>query len=182
MNKKIVFFLLSLPIMLLTGGCDKSKTYAELLQEEKDAINKELEGKEVIDSEPQDDNFNTNAFYALEDGVYMRVLDPGNLEIKAEAGDEVNLRYKRKNLFTQEEDKTFFYREATLVYGSPALNGLGEGLEMPLKYVGLDAEVELIVPSKMGINAEISAVVPFLYTIRYTKIGVPRSQTGNSIN
>lgn len=176
MNKSFIFLLFSFSFLLLGSGCDKSKTYAELLEEEQDAINKELQGKEVIPSAPQDDNFNTNAFYTLDNGVYMRVLDPGDLSVKAEAGDEVNLRYKRKNLFTQEEDKTFFYREATLIYGSPSLNGLGEGLEMPLKYVGLDAQVELIIPSKMGINAEISAVVPFLYTVRYTRIGVPRSQ------
>ena len=44
-----------------------------------------------------------------------------------------------------------------------------EGVQVPLIYLPLDCEVNLIVKSQMGRYDEISTVIPFLYNLRYFK-------------
>lgn len=168
MKRIFAFSVMIMTMLIGWSSCDNSKTYAELLAEEQDAINAELNGKTVIKSPPSGDVLELGVFYALDNGVYMEVLVPGDLKVKASKGDYVNILYKRKNLLTGVQDNNGgnWYR-ATIRYGSSYEHGFGEGIEAPLKYVGTDSEVVVIIPSKQGPKSEISAVVPFLYTVRY---------------
>ena len=43
----------------------------------------------------------------------------------------------------------------------------GAGIQMPLHYLGIDCEVNLIVKSQYGRSDEISYVIPFFYHLRY---------------
>ena len=78
--KKLVFLFLS----LLTAGslfqaCDNSKTYAEMLEDEKNAVNKFIKDKRIqIISQDEFEKNDTvtdlirNEYVALSDGVYMQ--------------------------------------------------------------------------------------------------------------
>ena len=45
----------------------------------------------------------------------------------------------------------------------------GYGMQMPLKYLGVDCEMNLVVKSQYGWTGEISSVVPYMYHLRYFK-------------
>ncbi len=45
----------------------------------------------------------------------------------------------------------------------------GEGIQLPLLYLPIDCEVNLVIKSQMGRSDEQTYVIPFFYNIRYFK-------------
>ena len=45
----------------------------------------------------------------------------------------------------------------------------GYGVVLPLVFVGIDSEINLLIKSRKGPYSEIADVVPYLYNIRYFK-------------
>ena len=43
---------------------------------------------------------------------------------------------------------------------------------MPLNYVGMESEVNIVIRSQYGLSSEISQVMPYVYNMRYFKQGV----------
>ena len=43
----------------------------------------------------------------------------------------------------------------------------GYGLQLPLTFLGVDSEVNLVIKSQYGWASEISSVIPYLYHVRY---------------
>jgi len=87
MKKLIPLFLLSLTCSLIFQACSDSKTYAEMLEEEKDAINKYIKDKNIkviTVSEFEKNGNKTNAdpdvneFVQLSNGVYMQIENYGD--------------------------------------------------------------------------------------------------------
>ena len=175
-------FLLYSFVLLVAGfvsnGCSDDKTYVEKLADERKAIQKFLADKQTSSTLPEDGNFDPNIYYSLGDGVYMQVENAGDLNRMAEAGAIVLFRYKRTDLFTMEttdvnwnvssEDSD--YQPAILYYQTTTSSSYGEGIQLPLKYVGEEAVVQVLVPSKMGSSVDEGNVIPILYLIRYTSI------------
>lgn len=181
------------PIIMLLGlalgltSCDDSKSYAELLQDENQAVNKFLVQYRVVDNIPDDGKFEIGPdapFYRLdeENNVYMQVLSAGTDE-KPEKNDRVYFRFTRYNMFyyvvggdntllgTGNADgmnnaSTYFLFDNLTVSESTQY---GTGIQMPMKYLGYNAEVNLVIKSQYGPTDEISYVVPYLYHIRYFK-------------
>lgn len=54
-------------------------------------------------------------------------------------------------------------------YTSSSSSQYGSGIQLPLYYLGLDCEVNLVIKSQLGIQDEISYVIPYVYNIRYFK-------------
>ena len=166
-------------IVLLTGifsSCDKNKTYAELLKQEENAINKFLDSYQIAEVPADGKSFITTdgkwddtsaPFYALDDGVYMQVVATGDMEDKAKTGEEVQIIADRTNLITMvaQSSITGSFRYG---YSSPYLY-FGYGIEKPLKYLGVNSKVRLVVPSKQGTQSEATAVQPILWDITYRK-------------
>ena len=178
---------------LLTGAiafssCDDSKSYAELLTDEAHSINRYLADHRVINSLPANNEFEVgpNApYYRLdEDGnYYMQVLNPGTNtpDNKVEYDEEVYFRYTRYNLH--------YYKDGELPAGEGNASNVaignysfrfqntslqstlqyGKGIQMPLMYLPIDCEVNLVMKSVGGPDAEVASVVPYLYNIRYFK-------------
>ena len=100
--KKLVFLFLS----LLTAGslfqaCDNSKTYAEMLEDEKNAVNKfikdndirvisleEFERDTVTASKEAGDGY--DEYVAFSNGVYMQIVDRGGKEEGEDGGEVIN--------------------------------------------------------------------------------------------
>ena len=86
MKKLSILFLLVFGLGLMFQACDNDKTYAEMKEEEREAIKRfiELEGIKVISEdefEAQDSttNVSNNEFVLFsESGVYMQVVEKGN--------------------------------------------------------------------------------------------------------
>lgn len=169
-------------------GCNDSKTYAELLDEEASYINSYLANQKVSYEQPVDSNFKYQVgpdapYYRLdEDGnLYMQVLNPGTPGNMAKYDDLIYFRFTRYDLrYYLPESKKF-----TMQYGNETDMGIvnpsfrfqnfmledtskwGIGIQYPLTLLPVDAEVNLIVKSAWGFTQEEADVVPYVYHMRY---------------
>lgn len=176
-------------LAFLLAGCRDGKSYSELLRAEDVAVNWYLAQNRVETRVPADSVFETGAeapFYRMNsDGtVYMRVVNPGS-DVKPKKGDTVYFRFMRQNikyLFDgtntsagegNSEDMSSGLGGMHLVFGNTVLTSTtqyGEGLQVPLRYLGYDCEVDLIVKSPLGFGAEISSCNPYVYnSLKYFK-------------
>lgn len=170
-------------------SCNDSKSYAELLREEDVSVNWYLAQNRVETQIPEDSVFEVGKdapFYRMNsDGtVYMRVLNPGNSQ-KPETGDKVYFRFMRQNIKYlhsglntssgegNSEDMASGLGGMNFIFGNQTLSSTlqyGEGIQVPLKYLGYNCEVDLIVKSTMGFSADITECNPYIYNgIKYFK-------------
>ena len=114
-----------------------------------------------------------------EGNVYMQVINTGDRKNnKAETGENIYFRYSRIDLKEYETgadgtlsgnqntpttSSSFYFNDYTY---STSYNW-GTGLQMPLYYLGVDCEVNLLIKSQYGVTDEISMVMPFVYHVKY---------------
>ncbi len=179
-----IFAAVAAAAMAFTS-CSDGESYADQLNDERHATNHFLAHYRVVDHIPADTVFEVGTdapFYKLdEDGnVYMQVLRyTKHSADSAKTSQNIYFRYYRYNLLTlyssqewsgsgnendMSQDPSYFqYNNYTM----PQSSSWGYGVQMPLKYLGVDSEVNIVVKSQYGKSDEISYVVPFLYHIRY---------------
>ena len=177
--------LCAIAFTLVASSCNNTKSYAEYLADERQAVNHYLSGFRVINNVPEDSVFECGKdapFYKLDsDGeVFMQVITPGDRVNNAPKHDQqIFFRYLRTNLLYlwQGYDVTpegnandmsyyptwFRYNNYTFETSSQ----YGRGIQMPLDYLGIDCEVNLVIRSQYGITSEIGEVMPYLYNLRY---------------
>ncbi|MCH5222476.1 MAG: DUF4827 family protein [Muribaculaceae bacterium] len=185
------YIIISLLFFLICeAGCDKSQSYSELLRDEEQAVNWYLADQNVmmeVPSDPKDIITYQEAgedapFYRLDaDGyVYMQVVT-ADFEDMVDEGDVVYFRFSRDNILFLYQDiesaptgnsdflaygpASFVYKNTTL----PSSYTWGTGIQMPLKYVGYNSEVNLVLKSYYGFYDEQSSCVPYLMNLRYFK-------------
>lgn len=182
LNKIIPVLSLAAAAMIATG-CNDSKTYSELLNDENAYTNAFLADQRVVNTIPEDNKFEVgeNApYYRLdEDGqLYMQVLDAGTPDNMVKDDELIYFRYTRYPLAYYVDGK-FTYSdgndEATgsnysFRYGNYESNSsysAGVGVQAPLEYLPVDCQVNLVIKSQYGKPGEMSNVQPYLYRLRY---------------
>lgn len=181
-----IFIAAALCVMIGLCSCDDNKSYAELLDDERIAVNKYLATQRVENEIPADTIFEVGEdapYYRLEPegNVYMQVLKAGSRNNMAEAGDKIYIRFMRSDLLywsnygasyiegngnnMAADPRYFIYKD----YSVSSSYELGYGLQLPLEYVGIDSEVNIIIKSQYGFSSEISYVNPWIYNVRYFK-------------
>lgn len=188
-----LLMLLALAGAALTS-CSKTQSYSELLKEEEQAVNWFLAQKKVELQVPADSiSFQTGKdapFYKLdEDGyVYMQVISKGDLDPqgkpdnRVEAGDLVYFRFSRENLKSLYEgntpvtggnsDNLLTGENTSFVYKNTYMTSStqwGTGIQMPLRFFGYNCEVNLILKSYCGFQADQTYCYPYLINVRYFK-------------
>lgn len=167
-------------------ACSDSKSYSELLSDENHCVNAFLAEHRVVDGIPADSVFEVGVdapYYAIDEdrNVYMQVLEKGDDE-RAQKDDKVYFRYIRYNLqnyvvgsddnvgagnaIDMTSQATFFLFENQTVNESVQY---GDGIQMPMKFLGYNCKVNLVVKSQAGPATDMGYVVPYLYTISYYK-------------
>ena len=190
MNKLAQLLFVFLASVVLLSSCDDSKSYADLLKEEDKAVKAFLADK-IVKEIPADSVFTTLQdvnndtlqvpYYRLDtDGnVYMQVLEAGDMDNRFEKGNEVAIRFLRYDLkalvngdnptpdgnSNPADYITIRFGETTL----PSTTQYGSGLQYPMYFLGDECHVNLLIRAKAGFTSEMSAVMPFLYDIRYYK-------------
>lgn len=139
--------------------------------------------QEIMQSQglPREEAELLTPFYRMDDDgyVYMQVVNPGLTESKAQENQLIYFRFTRYNLKAWYEYDTwtpsgnatdlgtnttsFRYKNTTL----QSTAQWGEGIQVPLEYLNLGCEVNIIIKSYMGPEDEITNVYPYLYKIRY---------------
>ena len=168
------------------ASCSDDKSYSDLLNDENRTVNLFLSQHRLVNHLPENNEFEVGPdapYYCIDDegNVYMQVLDKGT-DVLPEEDDRVYFRYIRYNLqyyvvgsntnmgvgnaLNMTSDPTFFLFKNLSVEESTQY---GTGIQEPMKYLGYDCKVNLVVKSQAGPIADISYVVPYLYTISYYK-------------
>ena len=111
MKKLTLFFLSLLAFGLGFQACDDGKTYAEMLDEEKDGINDFIkkEGIKVISqsefyAQDSTTNVEENEYVQLASGVYMQIVDKGseNAADTVKNNDEVLVRFMEYSILDKD--------------------------------------------------------------------------------
>lgn len=183
MKFKFIQILLLLPVLAALQSCDDSKSYADMLREEEIAVNWYLAQNRVEINIPEDSVFIVGKeapFYRMDgDGnVYMRVVNQGDMKDRPKRGDMVYFRFMRANIKYLYDDKTTSVNEGnadnmasnlgglSLIFGNNTLTSttqFGDGIQVPLKYLGYNCEVDLIVKSVEGFSGDVSSCNPYIY-------------------
>ena len=188
MKRKVSIYVhcMGLIAIALLCSCNNDQSYADRLNEERNAVNAYLANHRVVMDVPTDSVFEVgeNApFYRVDvDGnVYMQVLNAGDrIGDRARTSEPIYFRYSRYNLSTWYAEGlwtvysgnentmdavscSFNYADYTL----PSSSQWGYGLQYPLMFLGVECEVNLIIKSQYGFTSEISYVTPFFYHVRY---------------
>ncbi len=116
MKKLTLFFLSLLALSLGFQACDDSKTYAEMLDEEKDGINNFIKDRNIkvisqtefyeqdSTTKSKDRGDDVDEFVQLTSGVYMQIVDRGS-ENKADtvkSNDEVLVRFMEYSILDKD--------------------------------------------------------------------------------
>lgn len=174
-------------IMGLTLSCESGKSYSELLDEENKSVNRFLVDQWVEEDIPADTVFQTGSdapYYRIdgEGNIYMQVLSDGGGRKGDFAADDdvIYFRFKRYNLsyydgnlndcpsqgnqddLTQSPTSFRFNN-----YSIPSSSQWGSGIQLPLNYLPIGCDINLVVKSQFGLSSEISYVQPYLFRIRY---------------
>lgn len=112
---------------LAVQSCNDGKTYAELKEEERDAIKRFIELNEitVIDEdqfEAQDSTTNVaeNEFVLFEEsGVYMQVVERGNGELLEDGRHEILVRYVEQQIVKDGTSDTLSLNTIANLYAHP---------------------------------------------------------------
>jgi len=184
-NTRKFISLIALMVFVCLSACKDSQSYADLLNKERYATNAYLANCRVVNEIPSDTVFEVGTdapYYRLdkEGNVYMQVIKAGDRKTdKAKSSDRIYFRYMRYNLsywYTYHEmvgdgnEKDMKSAPTYFLYGNYTLTTSaqwGYGIQLPLTYLGVDSEVNLIIKSQYGWASEISNVNPYLYHIRY---------------
>lgn len=147
MKKLILLFFSLLAVGGIFQACDNSKTYAEMLDDEKDAVNRFIRehGIKVISKDEFEKDTVTaeNEYVAFSNGVYMHIADRGS-ENPADTfanGNSVIVRYVEQNMMTNDttavnvflpgwEDPRIYSYPAVFRYVSVGTNVYGVFTEM----------------------------------------------------
>ncbi|MCC8114652.1 MAG: DUF4827 domain-containing protein [Bacteroidales bacterium] len=187
--------LLLMAALMALASCSSGTSYAELLSDESIAVNAFLANNRVIPYEARDTTFQFEVgsdapYYELdsEGNVYMQVLNAGTRGNYAVDDQLIYFRFTRYNLElatngilvdSSGDPLEGEGNDADLSYGSTSFRfqntssyssyQWGTGLQMPLIYLPIDCEVNIVIKSQYGLYSEIANVIPYLYNVRYFK-------------
>lgn len=175
-------------LLISIVGCNKSESYSNLLRTEEHSVNSFLATQDVRVKVPADSVLiygDDAPFYKMnEDGtIYMKIINPGNLQKRAKYGDRVYFRFSCKNLNQwaagydpawegNSNNLNSSFGNTSFIYGNSILESsykYGTGIQLPMKFVGDESEVYLVLKASSGFVSEQSSCTPYLFHIRYFK-------------
>ena len=172
-------------LALLGTACSKSKSYSELLRDEEKAVNWFMSNQKVISEIPADSVFISGPdapYYRMdEDGnIYMQVVNPGTPGNKVANDRLIYFRYMRTNIISLANgDNPSPSGNANDVGGNNTCSfrfnnmqvtvsqNYGYGVQLPLFYLPVDCEVNLVIRAYYGFNGEAGTCQPYLYNLKY---------------
>lgn len=198
MKKLVFFFLFLLAFGLSFESCSNTKSYADMLDDEKAAISafiKDHDIKVITQSEfyANDSTTDTlkNEYVHLSSGVYMQIVSKGSTDPAdtVRKNDKILVRFMEYSIMAADTtlsnlDNPEVVDEFNYTTSGSSLSGIftqgymssvygssvPSGWLVPLPYIRSMAHVKLIVPSKMGHSTASQYVYPYFYDIRKYQI------------
>ncbi len=190
MKKLALLFINLLCIAALFQACDNTKTYADMLSDEKKAVSEYIKDnniKVISQDEFEKDtitNVAENEYVGFSNGVYMQIVNRGEGDT-VKTRDQILVRFMEYDIMQKDTTIVSNYNADNWVdvfnYTSTGTSVSGTFIEgsmsqyygpnvpsgwlIPLKYIKNNAHVKLIVPSKMGHTNASRYVYPYFYDI-----------------
>jgi len=171
---KRISFLILFPILtgILFSSCSSTPTYAELLSSEKVQIADYIkrENINVLSSFPKDSIWKKNDYVLTSSGLYFHMENYGVGTDSVEVGNTVVPRYKQYGLAVGSDtisnwSTVDFAYPSTFVYGNYTQSCVA--FQEAASYMKRNESVaKIIVPSKLGFNADMLSVTPYGYDLR----------------
>lgn len=187
-NNLINILIVMAGCSLFLSSCDDTKTYSELLRDEEKATNWYMANQKIELNVPEDSVllYGEDApYYKMDDDgyLYMKVLNPGNPEKKPRYGELVYFRFVRQNINSlykglpanwegNSNDMNSPLGSTSLIFGNKRLEmtaQYGTAIQEPLKFLGYDSEVMMVVRSYQGFLSDQSQCIPYVYNVKYYK-------------
>lgn len=184
MKKGFSILMMIVAAALVVSSCGKSqRTLVEMQKDERKIIKKLIDSLDIklLDRYPENGVFADNEFLKLPSGLYINVIDSGNGNRAVLNSTIIMTRFNfdhfsgRTGLIYRSTDGfDQRYYPVTFVFGGSVYNDndlmsyYGQGLVEPLSFVGDSSYVKLIVPFKLGGQAQQSGGDPVYYKkLRY---------------
>lgn len=156
------------------GACNKSKTYAELVKDERKAIKKYIanNGIEVLNTFPADSVFGPNQYYLDEKGLYIHIEDFGERRLVRE-GEDVLIWFTKYGPLPDEDQNSTNMSDVKpdeFTYQGN-YTAARYAWTRPLKYVGNGGKVKIIAPHTTGNTNDQTNVEAFAYDLEYVLTG-----------
>lgn len=169
--KRSFYFLLIMCAAVMVASCGKTKSYTDMLKDERKAIDRLIakKGFEILSDFPKDSVFKANQFVKLDNGLYLNIINKGNKERAVLYSTKIMTRFKAYYLQGQDSIPAdiigptsneggapspveFIY--GTTTSANPHLSYvydmfICQGFSDALEYVGDSSYVSLIVPFKL---------------------------------
>ena len=191
--KKLIFLFLSvIAAGSLFQACDNSKTYAEMLEDEKNAVNKFIKDSAInvisLEEFERDTitDLSRNEYVAFSNGVYMQIVDRGSAENKTDTfanNNEICVRYIEEDIMTR--DTTCFnvfleeWGDANQLYTNPAVfRYVAEGSYVYGTFIQMDYYWASYYQST-AVPAGWLLALPFVHNYAHVRLIVP-SKVGHS--
>ena len=159
MKKLLLLFFSLLAFGYMFQACDNSKTYAEMLDEEKDAVNAFIKKY----------NIQTNNIVAVRFVEHdIKANDTTCFNVVLPGFENYPNYYTYPDVFRYVDNGTSVagvFTEGSM-YAKYGTTDVPPGWLLALKYVTNYAHVRMIVPSKMGHQSANQYVNPYFYDIR----------------
>lgn len=173
MYKKLVYLTLTLSMMVsgfILTSCDKTQTYAELLDAEKAAIRSYIKKYNIVvlSTFPKDSIFKENEYFLDDQGLYIHIDSLGGKR-KVQTGETVLLWFKKRGPLPNESDTACNYtytKPDEFVYMG-SYTSTRYAWYRPLKWVGNGGKVKVIAPHSAGNTTDQSNVEAFTYDLEY---------------
>lgn len=187
--KKGCNILLMVCAILMAMSCNKTKTYTDMLNDQRKAIDKLIANEDlvILKDYPDDGVFGDNEFVKLDNGIYLNVVDSGNGNRAVLGKTKIFSRFSTVQLigdttiysnYGPHSNGTnpveFLYGDYTSIIKGGAVSIFesyaeerfnSEGLQAPLQYVGNNSKVKIIIPFQKGSSYDNSKGLP-----RYVEI------------
>lgn len=157
---------------LIFSSCSDTKTYAELLKDEKVLIADYIKNEKinVLHSFPADDAWGANDYVLTSSGLYFHLVSPGTGTDTLELNDVVVPRFVQYTL-GEEPDSISNWNTIDFPYPTKfhygALTEVCAAWHEAAGYMKKnESEAKLIVPSKLGFNDYMMAVTPLAYDFK----------------
>jgi hypothetical protein len=172
MKSFLKLFSLIFVLSTLIVSCDDDVTYAEQLRAEKKLIAFYIKRNNIkVVTEFRADSVwaDTSIYYLSPSGMYFRLEEKGNAvdSLKVSSGDKINPRYHQYTLTTKPDTVSDwstidFAYPSSFYYGdlTQACDAWHEAVGY-MKYSNSIAKI--IVPSKLGFDADVNSVTPYGY-------------------
>lgn len=184
MKKLSAYIVLFAGLMLLTTACNKRKTYADHLKDEKKAIDLFISKNNltILKDYPSSGTFKSNEFYRDPGtGVYFNIIDKGTSD-SVKLNEEVYVRFSGLKYFMENDTLTYNNSDTdrspfpeTIVYKGPVnymtrtlYQASTPAFVVPLKHLGHGGKAKMIVPFNMGSQYDVRNYQPTYYeTVEY---------------